>query len=141
MKAYLHKPQSERSNGIPVGVFSSRKENSLPCEVGGRDPNSVNITLTSEERELFAHLLKKRLAIYPYALSVYRVAKIIGYSERTIRWHIAKGKLFATLQERKHLVSKYSLIKFLASDKGFAMQPKSEWHEKAIRWFIEVMYK
>ena len=39
------------------------------------------------------------------------------------------------------LVSKFSLIKFLASDKGFAMQPKSEWHEKAIRWFIEVLYK
>ena len=79
------------------------------------------------------------LAIYPDALSVYRVAKIIGYSERTIRWHIAKGRLFATLQERKYLMSKYSLIKFLASDKGFAMQPKSKWHEKAIRWFIEVM--
>ena len=25
--------------------------------------------------------------------------------------------------------------------KGFAMQPKSEWHEKAIRWFIKEMYK
>ena len=25
--------------------------------------------------------------------------------------------------------------------KGFAMQPKSEWHEKAIRWFVEEMYK
>jgi hypothetical protein len=25
--------------------------------------------------------------------------------------------------------------------RGFAMQPKSEWHEKAIRWFIEVMNK
>ena len=40
-----------------------------------------------------------------------------------------------------YLVSKYSLIKFLASDKGFAMQPKSEWHEKAIKWFVEVMHK
>ena len=30
---------------------------------------------------------------------------------------------------------------FLASDKGFAMQPKSEWHEKAIKWFVEVMNK
>ena len=67
--------------------------------------------------------------------------KNVRYSERTIRWHIGKGRLFATLQERKYLVSKYSLIKFLASDKGFAMQPKSEWHEKAIRWFVEVMYK
>ena len=108
--------------------------------MGGRD-NNVNIVLTSDERVMFIRLLEKRMEIYPDALSVYRVAKIIGYSERTIRWHIAKGRLFATLQERKDLVSKYSLIKFLASDKGFAMQPKSEWHEKAIKWFIEVMNK
>ena len=66
---------------------------------------------------------------------------VARYSERTIRWHIAKGRLFATLQERKYLVSKYSLIKFLASDKGFAMQPKSEWHEKVIKWFVEVYIK
>ena len=49
--------------------------------------------------------------------------------------------VFAIIQDRKYLVSKYSLIKFLASDKGFAMQPKSEWHEKAIKWFVEVMHK
>ena len=81
------------------------------------------------------------MEIYSEVLYVKPIAEIIGYSERTIRWHIAKGRLFATLQERKYLVSKYSLIKFLASDKGFAMQPKSEWHEKAIKWFIEVMNK
>lgn len=46
-----------------------------------------------------------------------------------------------TFEGNRHLVSKYSLIKFLASDKGFAMQSKSEWHEKAIKWFVEVMNK
>ena len=81
-------------------------------------------------------MLEKRLAIYPDEITVKRVVENIGYSEKTIRWHIAKGRLFATLQERKYLVSKYSLIKFLASDRGFAMQPKSEWHEKAIKWLI-----
>lgn len=65
----------------------------------------------------------------------------LGYYERTIKWHIAKGRLFVTLRENNYLVSKYSLIKFLAGDKGFAMQPKSEWHGKAIMWFIEVMHK
>ena len=89
----------------------------------------------------FAFINKNKIAIYPDVLSVKRISEIIGYSESTIRWRIAKGGLFATLQDRKYLVSKYSLIKFLASDKGFAMQPKSEWHEKAIRWFIEVMNK
>ena len=66
---------------------------------------------------------------------------IIGCSERKVRWHIAKGRLFVTLKENKYLVTKYSLIKFLASDKGFAMQPKSEWHEKAVRWFIKEISK
>ena len=79
--------------------------------------------------------------MYPDALSVKGISESTGYSERTIRWHIAKERLFAKPQERKYLVSKYSLIKFLAGDKGFAIQPKSKWHEKAIRWFIEVMHK
>ena len=110
LNEYLSKPQAERSREIPVGVFSSRKEKSLPLEKGGRDHNSINIVLTSNERAMFIHLLEKRMEIYPDALSVYRVAKIIGYSERTIRWHINKGRLFVTLQDRKYLVSKYLMI-------------------------------
>ena len=79
--------------------------------------------------------------LYPDVMDIKRIVSIIGYTDRTIRWHIGKGRIFAIIQDRKYLVSKYSLIKFLASDKGFAMQPKSEWHEKAIKWFVEVMYK
>ena len=81
----------------------------------------------TEKSEIFARKLKKQ--------------NKTGYSDKTIRWHINKGRIFTILQDRKFLVSKYSLIKFLSSDKGFAMQPKSEWHEKAIRWFIKEMYK
>ena len=123
------------------GQFSSRNKNAPETNEVSGDEINVYSYLSKKERNKFERMLEKRLAIYPDALSVYRVAKIIGYSERTIRWHIAKGRLFDTLQERKYLVSKYSLIKFLASDKGFAMQPKSEWHEKAIKWFIKEMYK
>ena len=123
------------------GQFSSRKEKSLPLEKGGRDHNNVNIVLTSNERAMFIHLLEKRMEIYPDAMDIKRIVSIIGYTDRTIRWHIGKGRIFAIIQDRKYLVSKYSLIKFLASDKGFAMQPKSEWHEKAIRWFLKEMYK
>ena len=86
-------------------------------------------------------MLEKRLAIYPDEITVKRVVENIGYSEKTIRWHINKGRFFTILQDRKLLVLKFSLIKLLESDKGFAMQPKSEWHEKAIRWFIKEMYK
>jgi len=121
------------------GQFSSRNKNAPEASFASGDEISVFAYLSRKDRNKFERILEKRLAIYPDALSVYRVAKIIGYSERTIRWHIAKGRLFVTMQEHKYLVSKYSLIKFLASDKGFAMQPKSEWHEKAIKWFLKTI--
>ena len=51
-----------------------------------------------------------------------------------------KSEIFARKLKKQNKTG-YSLIKFLSSDKGFAMQPKSEWHEKAIKWFIKEMYK
>ena len=141
LREYMKQSITESKKEFTRGQFSSRNKESPETDEASGDGISVYSYLSKKDRNKFERMLEKRLAIYPDALSVYRVAKIIGYSERTIRWHIAKGRLFATLQERKYLVSKYSLIKFLASDKGFAMQPKSEWHEKAIKWFIEVMYK
>ena len=97
--------------------------------------------LNLKDRNKFERMLEKRLAIYPDVMEIKRIVSINGYTDRTIRWHIGKGRIFAIIQDRKYLVSKYSLIKFLASDKGFAMQPKSEWHEKAIKWFLKEMYK
>ena len=141
LRAYMKQSITESKKEFVRGQFSSRNKGAPEANEASGAEISVFAFLSRKDRNKFAKMLEKRLAIYPDALSVYRVAKIIGYSERTIRWHIAKGRLFATLQERKYLVSKYSLIKFLASDKGFAMQPKSEWHEKAIRWFIKEMYK
>ena len=141
LRAYMKQSVTESKKEFVRGQFSSRNKDAPQTEEACGAEISVFAYLSRKDRNKFERILEKRLAIYPDALSVYRVAKIIGYSERTIRWHIAKGRLFSTLQERKYLVSKYSLIKFLASDKGFAMQPKSEWHEKAIKWFVEVMYK
>ena len=92
------------------GQFSSRNKDAPQTDRASGAEISVFAYLTRKDRNKFERILEKRLAIYPDALSVYRVAKIIGYSERTIRWHIAKGRLFATLQERKYLVSKYLII-------------------------------
>ena len=141
LREYMRRSITESKKEFTRGQFSSRNKESPETDEASGDGIGVYSYLSKKDRNKFERILEKRLAIYPDALSVYRVAKIIGYSERTIRWHIAKGRLFATLQERKYLVSKFSLIKFLSSDKGFAMQPKSEWHEKAIRWFIKEMYK
>ena len=141
LRSYMKQSVTESKKEFIRGQFSSRNKDAPQTEEACGAEISVFAYLSRKDRNKFERILEKRLAIYPDALSVYRVAKIIGYSERTIRCHIAKGRLFVTLKENKYLVSKYSLIKFLASDKGFAMQPKSEWHEKAIKWFVEVMHK
>ena len=135
LREYLAKSQSERSRGIPVGIFSSRKENSLPLEMGGRDHNSVNIMLTSEERELFIHLLEKRMEIYPDAMNINRVAKITGYSRTTILRKVQNGDIFAVMMNDEYILSKASVIEFFASDKAFRIYNKSKWHEKAIEWY------
>ena len=59
--------------------------------------------------------VKKRMEIYSDAMDIKRIASIIGYSDSTLRKHVRKGHLFAMMQDRKYLVSKFSLIKFLAS--------------------------
>ena len=140
LKKYLSKPQAERSKEIPVGVFSSRKENSLPLEMGGRDSN-VNIELTSNERAMFIHLLEKRMEIYPDAMDINRVAKITGYSRTTILRRVQNGDMFAVMMNDEYVLSKVGVIEFFASDKAFRIYNKSKWHEKAVRWFIEVMNK
>ena len=137
LKKYLAKSPSERSREIPVGVFSSRKEKSLPLEMGGRDHNSVNITLTSNERAMFMHLLEKRMAIYPDAMNINRVAKITGYSRTMIRRRVRDGDIFAAMMNDEYVISKASVIEFFASDKAFRIYNKSKWHEKAIAWFVK----
>ena len=132
LEAYLHKPRSERSKEIPVGVFSSRKEKSLPLEMGGRGHNSVNITLTSEERELFTHLLEKRMEIYPDAMDINRIAKITGYSRTTILRRVQNGDIFAVIMNDEYILSKASVIEFFASDKAFRIYNKSKWHESVL---------
>jgi hypothetical protein len=130
---YLFKPQAERSREIPVGVFSSRKEKSLPLEKGGRDSN-VNIELTSNERAMFIHLLEKRMEIYPDAMDINRVAKITGYSRTTILRRVQNGDMFAVMMNDEYVLSKAGVIEFFASNKAFRIYNKSKWHEKAVEY-------
>ena len=107
MKKYLAKSPSERSREIPVGVFSSRKEESLPLEMGCREHNNVNIVLTSNERAMFTHLLEKRMEIYPPdAMDINRVAKITGYSRTTILRRVQNGDIFAVMMNDEYVISK-----------------------------------
>ena len=86
---------------------------------------------------MFTHLLEKRMEIYPDAMNINRVAKITGYSRTTILRRVQNGDMFAVMMNDEYVLSKAGVIEFFASDKGFAMQPKSEWHEKAIAWFTK----
>ena len=141
LRAYMKQSITESRKEFIRGQFSSRNKNAPETNEVSGEEISVYSYLSQKERNRFERMLEKRLAIYPDVMDIKRIVSIIGYTDRTIRWHISKGRIFAIIQDRKYLVSKYSLIKFLASDKGFAMQPKSEWHEKAIRWFIKEMHK
>ena len=141
LRAYMKQSITESKKEFTRGQFSSRNKDAPQTEETCGAEISVFAFLSRKDRNKFAKMLEKRLAIYPDAMDIKRIASIIGYSDSTLRKHVRKGHLFAMMQDRKYLVSKFSLIKFLSSDKGFAMQPKSEWHEKAIRWFIKEMYK
>ena len=141
LREYMKQSITESRKEFIRGQFSSRNKNAPEASEVSGDEINVYSYLSKKERNKFERMLEKRLAIYPDVMDIKRIVSIIGYTDRTIRWHIGKGRIFAIIQDRKYLVSKYSLIKFLASDKGFAMQPKSEWHEKAIRWFIKEMHK
>ena len=134
LERYLAKSPSERSREIPVGVFSSRKENSLPLEKGGRDHNNVNIVLTSNERAMFTHLLEKRMEIYPDAMDINRVAKITGYSRTTILRRVQNGDMFTVMMNDEYMLSKVGVIEFFASDKALRIYNKSKWHEKAVEY-------
>ena len=134
LERYLAKPRAERSRGIPVGVLSSRKEKSLPLEKGGKDHNSINIVLTSNERAMFIHMIEKRMEIYPDAMDINRVAKITGYSRTTILRRVQNGDMFAVMINDEYVLSKAGLIEFFASDKSFRIYNKSKWHEKVIEY-------
>ncbi len=140
LREYMKGSITESKKESTRGQFSSRKEKSLPLEMGGRDHNSVNITLTSEERELFAHLLEKRMEIYPDAMDINRVAKITGYSRTTILRRVGGGDIFAVMMNDEYIISKASVIEFFASDKAFRIYDKSKWHEKAINHFVKNSY-
>ena len=135
LEKYLAKPRAERLREIPVGVFSSRKEKSLPLEKGGRDHNSINIVLPSNERAMFIHLLEKRMEIYPDAMDINRVAKITGYSRTTILRRVQNGDMFAVMMNDEYVLSKAGVIEFFASDKAFRIYTKSRWHEKVVAYF------
>ena len=115
LREYMRRSITESKKEFTRGQFSSRNKDAPQTEEACGAEISVFAYLSKKDRNKFERMLEKRLAIYPDAMTVKRVVDIIGYSDKTIRWHINKGRIFTILQDRKFLVSKFSLIKFLAS--------------------------
>ena len=67
-------------------------------------------------------------------MDINRVAKITGYSRTTILRRVQNGDIFAVMMNDEYVLSKSGVIEFFAGDNGFAIQPKSEWYEKAIEY-------
>ena len=114
LRAYMKQSVTESKKEFIRGQFSSRNKDAPETEEASGDEISVFAYLSRKDRNKFERMLEKRLAIYPDAMEIKRIVSIIGYTDRTIRWHINKGRIFAIIQDRKYIVSKYSLIKFLA---------------------------
>ena len=115
LREYMRRSITESKKEFVRGQFSSRNKDAPQTEEACGAEISVFAYLSRKDRNKFERMLEKRLAIYPDAMTVKRVVDIIGYSDKTIRWHINKGRIFTILQDNKFLVSKFSLIKFLAS--------------------------
>ena len=86
-------------------------------------------------------MLENLLSAIPDTLTVDEVAELTGYHRRTILRYVQRKYIYAVAIMGKYYISKNSIINYLATDKAFRNTQKSEWYEKAIKWFIEVMNK
>ena len=116
------------------GQFSSRNKDAPQTEEACGAEISVFAYLSRKDRNKFERILEKRLAIYPDAMDINRVAKITGYSRTTILRRVRNGDIFAVMMNDEYILSKESVIEFFASDKAFRIYDKSKWHEKAIEY-------
>ena len=135
LREYMSRSITESKKEFVRGQFSSRNKDAPQTdEVCGAEI-SVFAFLSRKDRNKFAKMLEKRLAIYPDAMDINRVAKITGYSRTTILRRVQNGDLFAVMMNDEYILSKESVIEFFASDKAFKIYDKSKWHEKAIEYF------
>ena len=134
LRAYMKQSVTESKKEFIRGQFSSRNKDAPQTEEACGAEISVFAYLSRKDRNKFERILEKRLAIYPDAMDINRVAKITGYSRTTILRRVRNGDIFAVMMNDEYILSKESVIEFFASDKAFRIYDKSKWHEKAIEY-------
>ena len=137
MQAYMKQSITESKKEFIRGQFSSRNKDAPQTDGVCGAEISVFAYLSLKDRNKFERMLEKRLAIYPDAMDINRVAKITGYSRTTILRRVQNGDIFAVMMNDEYVLSKAGVIEFFASDKVFRIYNKSKWHDKAIEWYYK----
>lgn len=131
VEAYLDRTYAERRDEIPVGLFNSNCHNRPH-----RNPETY-ITVRGEEQDRYIEFLEVKLRKEPDRLTLDQTSEILGYAHKTVEKFIQEGTLFSLKVYGMHYIPKVQLIAFLASDRAFAIQAKSEWHTKMIEKFLK----
>ncbi len=76
----------------------------------------------------------------PDALTVSSAAAVIGYHRQTVYNHTANGDITAIRISGRLIIPKSELVQYLATDRAFRIQRKSEWHMKVIGEFLTEEY-
>ena len=129
--AYLGKSEYEKRREIPVGIFTSKKNNPRSVESQGSNCEGY-FDISDEDREKFKEMLEAEFEDVPDVLSVVDIEHLIGYSRYTILRLIQQKYLFAVIIMSKYHISKLSLIEFLGTPRAFGILRKSKQHIKLI---------
>ncbi|NJD02684.1 MAG: helix-turn-helix domain-containing protein [Ruminiclostridium sp.] len=112
----------ELNSIIPIGAFNSN--NTL----------HTNPLLNTELEELFSFLMEE-WADEPDMLTAKQAADLTGYNDTTVNNWVADGKIQAVNYYGKNLVSKESLVEYLASPEGQRIVRPSQKHQEIIESF------
>ena len=129
VEAYLAKPLRQRKKEIPVGAFNAK-----PIHIELHPEYCLK--LRGAKRERFIEFLEETMFDVPDALTVNDAATVIGYHRQTVYSHTANGDITAIRISGKYIIPKLELIQYLATDRAFRIQRKSEWHMEMIGEFL-----
>ena len=129
VEAYLAKPQRQRKKEIPVGEFNAK-----PPHIELHPEYCLK--LRGAKRERFMEFLEVMLSNVPDALTVNDAATVIGYHRQTVYNHTTNGDITAIRISGQYIIPKSELIQYLATDRAFRIQRKSEWHMNVISEFL-----
>ena len=132
--AYLGKSEYEKRREIPVGIFTSKKNNPRSVESQGSNCQGY-FDISDEDRERFKEMIEAEFEDVPDVLSVVDIEHLTGYSRYTILRLIQQKHLFAVTIMCKYYISKLSVMEFLASESAFQRRQKSEWYKRMILSF------